>query len=155
MNRLIIEIGTLTSHGPRALIECRRICDPHSNLTIYLEGDERGPHRQALGEVPRAIDRIDHPDSPRRPVSKALLLTKHTIVGVLVLNRRPDDTLGESIGGRYNGRISLTVHLLTATKRLHRDGSGHIGQLECKEKVRVHVSMLGERGQGAQYAPRR
>ena len=67
---------------PPAPPERRRRGHADDQLAVVLERDERGPDRDALDVVRRAVDRVDDP--PGRGVGRpeqALLLAEHGVVG--------------------------------------------------------------------------
>ena len=54
-------------HGLVALAEGGGARHPQDRPSVDLEGEERGPDRDAVGEVLRAVDRIDDPDAVPAP----------------------------------------------------------------------------------------
>ena len=85
LQRALIARCAQTTRRPPPPAERGSRCNPHDDVALVLERDERPPDREPAHERRRAVDRIEDPPRARRRVAdQALLLAEHRVIGSML-----------------------------------------------------------------------
>ena len=124
----------------------------HLGDAVDFERERRAEDRQAVREIRRAVDRIEHPARPgRRSGEAAHLLRQHLMVGKAFGDQIPEHPLHGDVDFRHQIDRALLVDAETAAKPLHLRGAGADDSLDGggkKQRIPGQLRRWGKNWRG-------
>jgi hypothetical protein len=113
--------------------EGRRARHAEHRPPVHLESEQRRPDRNAVGEVPRAVDRIDDPDAVAGAL--AVLLPGDRVGREPGGDHLPDGGLHLEVRLGHGRQVRLLPDLELPEEIRHRDLRRPVGDLVCEGKL--------------------
>ncbi len=126
--------GATTAHGVPALVHRRRRHHAHLQLARAFERDQGRERRDTSQVAVGGVDRVDDPSRLLVRAAVAIFLGEDAVRRISLFDACPQLQLDGGVGLGDVGAVRFTIDARAATKMLHRNPVGGIGELEGERR---------------------